>query len=629
VELDSWNCDIRYTVDATPQPTSANQLVLLDTFTRTVVSGGWGTPTGGDTGPTWFSAYTPANASVSGGFGRHKITVANQFITSQIGTGVYTDTVIIARNVSPSLTPSGAIIETSIACRASTTNGLFDLVRFVLAEVDWQTSGAATITVADSNGLSVAPVTITGVTASQAIDIILQVQGTTVKAWAALTATGLTTGAVPLITATTTVTTPGINYCSTYGPAGLAVGSTPTTRWDSVQLTALGSGSVFNGANFRVRTLVRNVVDTVIQAQWDAERNRFLATTSYISATTDYPTGTAQVSAVGEVSYTPNGPNMPSTFPGYHNSGAEFPINVRVQLDNTTLRLRYWNVEADEPEFWQLITYLPNMALPLQNSYVVLAVDNRTQAVANGSDNYLADVKYSNLSITNGKATAVEIQRQDSIDVDWKTIYKSDNPFISTFNDYEARIGIPTSYRARYVGKGEFPGVWSTVLSTTLLAPGVSGVPAGHVLTFTSNNDQTGNSNLAYSNGWEGGAVITEPYTYPEAGFTQYQLMYGKDFYTAFSPLERGGDQFTRDIVVQAAAVSPETVEILRSLRDLAWDQLPYVCVRDENGNRWLAAISVPSANVRFYRTIYTATVNVTEVTDTPVPVDPPKPWES
>jgi len=99
--------------------------------------------------------------------------------------------------------------------------------------------------------------------------------------------------------------------------------------------------------------------------------------------------------------------------------------------------------------------------------------------------------------------------------------------------------------------------------------------------------------------------------------------MYDRDFFVSFRPTERGGTRFQRNVLVQAAAISPETLEDFTSLRDMAWADLSYVCVRDEDGNRWFATVLVPSGRVQLNRTIYIAPVDIIEVTDTPTSVDP------
>ena len=217
-----------------------------------------------------------------------------------------------------------------------------------------------------------------------------------------------------------------------------------------------------------------------------------------------------------------------------------------------------------------------------------------------------------------------ELQRMDTL-TDWHTIALVTSPTVSSFNDFEGRIGISTSYRIRAVNHYLFAGPWSTTLTGVIVAaPGVggSGITASdHVLLFTSNQAQNGARNLAYSLAWQGGGAVVESFTFPEANWNTLQPMFQRDFFTALRPTERGGTQFERTVLVQAAAIPTPTVADFTSLRDLAWDQLPYVCLRDEDGNRWFANITVPSATVSLNRTLYMATIQVTEVTDTPEPV--------
>jgi len=59
-----------------------------------------------------------------------------------------------------------------------------------------------------------------------------------------------------------------------------------------------------------------------------------------------------------------------------------------------------------------------------------------------------------------------------------------------------------------------------------------------------------------------------------------------------------------------------------QSLRDMAWAGLPYVCVRNEIGDRWYANVSVPSGSfsTRFNqaRALQLAQIQVTEVSTSP-----------
>jgi hypothetical protein len=212
-----------------------------------------------------------------------------------------------------------------------------------------------------------------------------------------------------------------------------------------------------------------------------------------------------------------------------------------------------------------------------------------------------------------------EVQRMDTITTAWQTIAQMTSPAASGFKDYEARVGILSSYRIRAVNSLLFAGSWSSTVTGTLSAPGVTGTGMGanaRTLLFTANEVQSGASNLAYALAFE--SDTTEEFKFPEAAFTQYQFMYNRDFQVAFRPLERGGETFSRTILVQAAAISPPTLADFTSLRNLAWDNLSYVCVRDEDGNRWFANVTVPTGRVKMNnRELYLADINVIEVTDT------------
>jgi hypothetical protein len=55
----------------------------------------------------------------------------------------------------------------------------------------------------------------------------------------------------------------------------------------------------------------------------------------------------------------------------------------------------------------------------------------------------------------------------------------------------------------------------------------------------------------------------------------------------------------------------------------MAWANTSYICVRDEDGNRWFATVIVPSGRVLRDRRLYLAPVDIIEVTATPSEVDP------
>lgn len=218
-----------------------------------------------------------------------------------------------------------------------------------------------------------------------------------------------------------------------------------------------------------------------------------------------------------------------------------------------------------------------------------------------------------------------EIARQDATmpATQWETIAQITAPNVTTTADYEARVGVATRYRIRMVHHTGIAGPWSATVTATIPAPGVTGtaVDVG-VLLFTSNSDPA--ANLAYITTWPAGQAAEE-FTFPEGTQTDLQSMYQRDYRVAFRPTERAGTEFTRTMLVNAACIPPSTMSAgFTDLRDLAWDTIPYVCVRNELANRWLAAIAVPSGSVRRLQAGHTmlAPVTIAEVTATPAPLD-------
>lgn len=292
------------------------------------------------------------------------------------------------------------------------------------------------------------------------------------------------------------------------------------------------------------------------------------------------------------------------------------PIMVHSQIEGSTIRTKVWDPAlGDEPEDW--LTTVVDTASSFASGLAGVGSTSTTNlGPVIAYDNYQALPLWL-------VGSTVELERSDTVETDWKTIMRATNPMTMSFSDFEARVGIETSYRIRAVDPYDFPGDYSDEVTITITAPGVSGgcVDEGHVLIFTSNDRQDGSVNLAYASVWEG--RVEEGFSFPEAGFVQLQAMYNRDFFTAFRPQERGGEQFSRTVLVQAAAIAPETLADFTGLRDMAWADVPYVCVRDEDGNRWFSTVLVPAGRVLRDRRLYLAAVNVIEVTDTPSPVDP------
>jgi hypothetical protein len=288
-------------------------------------------------------------------------------------------------------------------------------------------------------------------------------------------------------------------------------------------------------------------------------------------------------------------------------------LKLRFLLKGTLLKAKAWSVYDVEPTNWQI--EITDTSLVTGSG---VGVGART-GVSTGNTLLFDDLI---VGPPDFWFKHYEMQRSDEL-TEWQTIMECTSPNVTGFRDFEARTDMASNYRVRNVDVYGFPGPWSSTVTSTIPTPGVSGSCLGgaHVMIFTTNERQDGSSNLAYSNAWED--EVEEGFGFAEAGFTQLQPMYNKDFFTAFRPTERGGDQFSRDILVQAAAIAPETLADFQSLRDMAWEDVSYICLRDEEGNRWFVNVNVPSGVVKNRRRLYLASVQIVEVTDTPSPVNP------
>jgi hypothetical protein len=224
-----------------------------------------------------------------------------------------------------------------------------------------------------------------------------------------------------------------------------------------------------------------------------------------------------------------------------------------------------------------------------------------------------------------------EIQRRDTtMDAGvWETIAKITNPYVGEMDDYEARIGVQPSYRIRTVHATGIDGPWSAEIIATIAAPGVTGTGVGvGLLVFTSNEDPS--ANLAYVH--IHGGDPEESFDFIESGQGSLEPTYGRDYQVALRPVERGGVSFTRTILVNKVGIPTGTLDRgFDSLRDLAWDAIPYVCVRDELSNRWLANIAIPSGSIRRQDDMATyyqvSSITIAEVTATPYAHDDPRPF--
>lgn len=292
-------------------------------------------------------------------------------------------------------------------------------------------------------------------------------------------------------------------------------------------------------------------------------------------------------------------------------------VNIRFMGDGVVLKLKAWPLNESEPVDWNV-----------EFNDASLATGSRVGIVAQSRSVVGSTYAFDNLRITPPRWNFghYELQRFDPIGLVWETIMLTTSPAVTGFNDYEARVGVASQYQIRQTNALDFAGGWSITGTGTITEPGVTmpscGTNRRGVLIFTSNEVQDGSSNLAYAMTWDNDVV--ESFSFPEVNQFEVQSYLDRDYQVAFHGTERGGEQFTRRILLANATVSVPRLNKgpVKSIGDLAWRDLAYVCVRDDIGDRWYATIVIPSSEVRRNRRLHNAELSVIEVTDTPSEVD-------
>lgn len=201
-----------------------------------------------------------------------------------------------------------------------------------------------------------------------------------------------------------------------------------------------------------------------------------------------------------------------------------------------------------------------------------------------------------------------EIDRMDDV-TPWERVATVWGRLTDRWEDMEARLGVTTLYRVRAVRTDEVTGDWSEPTSIVL--------PDDQVSLSLTSNAATG-MGVIYPEVWAG-AQAERNFQFLEAGDVTYTSMYGRHKQVAFRPMERKGDRFTRTLLLNAfCAVELPSRARFSPLQDLAWAPIPYVCVRDGEGNRWYASVEVPEGDIVYPDVRMFAEIVVVEVADQP-----------
>lgn len=294
---------------------------------------------------------------------------------------------------------------------------------------------------------------------------------------------------------------------------------------------------------------------------------------------------------------------------------ATTPRMVRLQVQGAWLRAKAWDSDQAEP-WWQVVT--TDSSLTTGNNAGLFARDDTASALP---DSWF----YTSFTVRppDHAFGGYELQRYDTVGGAFETIMLASSPAVTGFSDFEARVGVSSVYRIRALNVYQFAGAWSAQVTGSIAAPGVSGpCDLARPLILTSNADQSGARAVAYLAQHEGGTAV-EGFSLPEAGMVEYLPTYGADGRVAFHGTERGLEAFSRRVLIASTTPSPAIVADARGLREVAWADLPYVCVRDDRGNRWLANARVANVSWHDDRSFALADLDITELTTTPAIIDP------
>lgn len=202
-----------------------------------------------------------------------------------------------------------------------------------------------------------------------------------------------------------------------------------------------------------------------------------------------------------------------------------------------------------------------------------------------------------------------QLQRLGTDGSTWEDIAVITDEDVVEFADYEGRLGVEECYRARTFRSDGASSFWTDTECAT--AP-----TAGCGYTFTTN--EAPELNVAYADVYD--RVAEREYAFAEADEVVLRTMLGRDYHVAFRPLAHRGVAFSRLLLIGAltapvAGVGPPAVD---ALRQLARATVSYVCVRDNDGNRWYGSIAVPSLTARQPAQLHRATLRFVETTATP-----------
>lgn len=207
---------------------------------------------------------------------------------------------------------------------------------------------------------------------------------------------------------------------------------------------------------------------------------------------------------------------------------------------------------------------------------------------------------------------AYEVQRSDTVDTTWRSIAWITDTAVETFEDWEARRNVTSSYRMRVWRTDLAPSEWTATVTAEVVTDCCG-------LWFVSN--ESPDLGVFYMD-----IVSERTFVFPRD--RQVFRPHGRNYQLVFAELEDRGVEFDTRLKIRAGVnpcrVDPCSdltlagVDVFDPVKAIARAGLSYVCVLNEVGNRWFSAVDVPSGDWRPVGGIYRAPVKVIQTTDNP-----------
>ena len=216
-----------------------------------------------------------------------------------------------------------------------------------------------------------------------------------------------------------------------------------------------------------------------------------------------------------------------------------------------------------------------------------------------------------------------QIQRSDSVDEEWRDVALLSTEEVWQFRDSDARFATTTRYQMRVLRDDGSRSPWTLYDAVDLTPPS-----CGLAISSNVRPDLM----VAYQD------IGARTYKLADADETTFKTRYAQGYQTVGYPLEAGSDVLPLSLIIYAESDTGSGVEPVDGPGRRVFDPLlriagqtvpgeekvilPYVCLRNEAGDRWFGTLVVSACEWDGETNRYIAQCSFTETTDSPAVVD-------